>query len=72
MPLPHPHRLPDPAVVVGDPIEIRQELVVAQGDVQEEMVEDEPAVGGRVSNWRYADGRIIQFDHRHRVLGVQR
>jgi hypothetical protein len=37
-----------------------------------EMVEDEPASGGRVSNWRYADGRIVQFDNRHRVLKVQR
>ena len=38
----------------------------------EEMVDDEPAEGGRVSNWRYADGRIVQFDHKHHVLGVQR
>ena len=38
----------------------------------EEMVDDEPAEGGSVSNWRYADGRIVQFDHKHRVLGVQR
>jgi hypothetical protein len=38
----------------------------------EEMVEDEPASGGRVSNWRYADGRIVQFDHKHIVFGVQR
>jgi hypothetical protein len=38
----------------------------------EEMVEDEPATGGRVSNWRYADGRIVQFDNKHRVLAVQR
>ena len=38
----------------------------------EEMVDDEPAEGGRVSVWRYADGRSVQFDHKHRVLGVQR
>jgi hypothetical protein len=38
----------------------------------EEMVDDEPAEGGRVSNWRYADGRSVQFDHKHHVLGVQR
>ena len=37
----------------------------------EEMVEDEP-VTGRVSNWRYADGRIVQFDHNHQLLRVQR
>ena len=37
-----------------------------------EMVADEPATGGRVSNWRYADGRSVQFDHKHRVLAVQR
>jgi hypothetical protein len=38
----------------------------------EEMVDDEPAEGGRVSVWRYADGRSVQFDHKHRVLGIQR
>src|SRR5437868_4877809 len=38
----------------------------------EEMVDDEPADGGRVSNWRYADGRIVQFDHKHHVFGIQR
>jgi Domain of unknown function (DUF4124) len=38
----------------------------------EEMIEDEPGVGGRVMNWRYADGRTVQFDHKHRVLGVLR
>jgi hypothetical protein len=38
----------------------------------EEMVEDEPARGGRVSMWRYADGRSVQFDNKHRVLAVQR
>lgn len=38
----------------------------------EEMVDDEPAEGGRVSIWRYADGRSVQFDHKHYVLGVQR
>src|SRR5437667_5250507 len=35
----------------------------------EEMVDDEPAEGGRVSVWRYADGRIVQFDHKHHVFG---
>ncbi len=38
----------------------------------EEMIDDEPAEGGRVSNWRYANGRTVQFDHKHRVLSVQR
>ena len=38
----------------------------------EEMVDDEPAEGGRVSSWRYADGRTVQFDHTHRVVSVQR
>ena len=38
----------------------------------EEMVDDEPADGGRVSIWRYADGRSVQFDRKHRVLEVQR
>lgn len=38
----------------------------------EDVVEDEPGNGGRVSIWRYADGMTIQFDHKHHVLGVQR
>ena len=38
----------------------------------EEMVDDEPAEGGRVSLWRYADGRSVQFDHQHHVVEVQR
>jgi hypothetical protein len=38
----------------------------------DDVLEDEPGNGGRVSNWRYADGRIVQFDHKHHVLGVQR
>jgi len=37
----------------------------------EEMVDDEPAEGGRVSNWRYADGRSVQFDHKHHVLEIK-
>jgi hypothetical protein len=36
----------------------------------EEIVEDEPR-SGRVSIWRYADGRLVQFDVKRRVLGVQ-
>ena len=38
----------------------------------EDVVEDEPGSGGRVSIWRYADGRSVQFDHKHQVLEVQR
>ena len=38
----------------------------------EEMVNDEPAEGGPVSIWRYADGRSVQFDNKHHVLEVQR
>jgi len=37
----------------------------------EEMVDDEPAEGGRVSIWRYADGRSVQFDHKHHVLEIK-
>jgi hypothetical protein len=37
----------------------------------DEVWEDEPGDGPRITNWRYADGRAVQFDHRHRVLGVQ-
>ena len=35
-----------------------------------EIVEDEPR-SGRVSIWRYADGRIVQFDNKHRVFRLQ-
>jgi len=38
----------------------------------EEMVDDEPAEGGRISIWRYADGRTVQLDHKHRVMEVTR
>jgi hypothetical protein len=38
----------------------------------EEMVDDEPAEGGRVSVWRFADGRLVQFDHKHRVSEIRR
>ena len=37
-----------------------------------DVTEDEPASGGRVSFWRYADGTTLQFDHKQRVLAVQR
>jgi hypothetical protein len=38
----------------------------------QEMVDDEPAEGGRVSTWRYADGRTILFANKHRVLEIRR
>jgi hypothetical protein len=38
----------------------------------EEVLTDEPASGSRTTTWRYADGRSIQFDHKHYVLSVQR
>ena len=37
----------------------------------QEMDGDEPAEGGRISIWRYADGRIVQFDHKHYVMEIQ-
>jgi len=36
-----------------------------------DVLEDEPS-SGRVSLWRYADGRSVQFDHKYRVSAVQR
>ena len=33
----------------------------------QEMEEDEPR-SGRVFIWRYADGRLVQFDVKHRLL----
>jgi hypothetical protein len=37
----------------------------------DDVIEDEPP-GGRVSTWRYADGRSVRFDHKHRVSAVTR
>jgi hypothetical protein len=37
----------------------------------EETIQDEP-VDGRIEIWRYADGRSVQFNNKHRVLAVQR
>jgi hypothetical protein len=36
-----------------------------------DVLEDEPR-SGRVSTWRYADGKVVQFDNKYRVLAVQR
>ena len=36
-----------------------------------ETDQDEPKEG-RVEIWRYADGRSVQFNNKHRVLAVQR
>lgn len=36
----------------------------------EEMIDDEPAEGGRISIWRYAYGRSVQFDHKHYVTEI--
>ena len=38
----------------------------------ENVEEDEPGSGGRVSTWRYPDGRTVQFNHKQRVSGVKR
>ncbi len=36
-----------------------------------EMIQDEPA-SGRVEIWQYAEGRTVQFNHKQRVMSVQR
>lgn len=36
----------------------------------EETIQDEPREG-RIEIWRYADGRSVQFNNKHRVLAVQ-
>lgn len=36
-----------------------------------EIVQDEPA-SGRVEIWQYDDGRVVQINHKHRVVSVQR
>jgi hypothetical protein len=35
------------------------------------VIQDEPR-SGRVEIWEYADGRFVRFDHKERVLSVQR
>ena len=37
-----------------------------------ERIADEPAEGGPISIWHYADGRSVQFDRSHRVFEIQR
>ena len=61
------------ATYTGEPqIGMSSDEVRALLGEPDDVLEDEPGNGGRVSNWRYADGRIVQFDHKHHVLGVQR
>ena len=36
-----------------------------------EIVQDEPA-SGRVEIWQYDDGRVVQINHKQRVISVQR
>ena len=36
-----------------------------------DVLQDEPR-SGRVEIWQYADGRVVQLDHKHRVIAVQR
>jgi hypothetical protein len=56
----------------GLPVGMSSDEVKSLLGAPEEMVTDEPATGGRITTWRYADGRLLQFDHGHRLLGVQR
>ncbi len=46
------------------------EVTTILGEPQE-IIEDEPR-SGRVSVWRYADGRVVKFNNKHRVFDVQR
>ena len=56
----------------GEPrIGMTADEVTALLGAPEEMVEDEPPKG-RVTIWRYADGRLVTFDNKRRVLGAQR
>ena len=56
----------------GLPVGMSSDEVKSLLGAPEEMVTDEPGTGGRITTWRYADGRLLQFDHGHRLLGVQR
>jgi hypothetical protein len=71
LPADAPRRKPSAAT----PVEIRvgmsaDEVRALLGDPAD-VLEDEPA-SGRVSSWRYADGRSVQFDYKNRVTAVQR
>jgi hypothetical protein len=60
-------------VLTGEPsIGMRADEVRVLWGEPAEMVADEPAEGGPVSVWRYADGRSVQFDSNHHVLEVRR
>jgi len=65
-----------PAVFSPDPglprIGMTSDEVIARFGEPQDILEDEPGDGGRISTWRYADGRTVQSDHKQRVLGVQR
>lgn len=60
------------AVNAGEPrVGMTANEVTALLGEPEEVIEDEPR-GGRVSIWRYADGRVVQFNNKHRVFDVHR
>ena len=55
----------------GLPVGMSSDEVKSLLGAPEEMITDEPGTGGRITTWRYADGRLLQFDHGHRLMGVQ-
>lgn len=63
--------LPASARANGSLVGMTADEVVKLMGEPEERIEDEPP-GGRISIWRYADGRLVRFNNRHRVLAVQR
>ena len=61
------------STVTGDPrIGMSTDEIRALMGEPDEMVSDEPAEGGPISVWRYANGTTLQFDHTHHVSVLQR
>jgi hypothetical protein len=63
---------PQPAVATEPRVGMSADEVKTLWGEPEEEIWDEPGVGGRISNWRYAGGRNVQFNNKHRVVAVQR
>ena len=66
---------PAPAAMVAQASEPRVGMtadeVRALWGEPEEIIQDEPA-SGRIEIWRYADGRSVNINNKHRVSEVQR
>ena len=60
----------DHYVMIDDKLRILSAVKKIWGEPPD-VLQDEPR-SGRVEIWQYADGRVVQLDHKHRVIAVQR